>query len=70
MEVAQGLTVKFRGRTYPVSSLDDAADKWCEFRDAAMREGFGPDDVGSGLYVMAGQKKVGRVFWNGRAKAL
>lgn len=69
-KVAQSLTVKYRGRVYPVASVEEAADKWCEFRDAAMRQGLGPDDIGSGLLVSdSSGRKVGRVFWNGRIRS-
>jgi len=32
-EVSTGLTVEFGGKRYPVSSLQDASDKWGSFRD-------------------------------------
>jgi hypothetical protein len=66
-QVATPLTVKYRGTVYPVASLEDAADKWNEFRDAAMRQGLGPDDICGHLDVRTSSgRKVARISWNGR----
>lgn len=60
------LTVKYRGRTYQVESVEDAAAKWSEFRDEALRSGLGPDDIGGHLLVRDGNTTVAKISWNGR----
>lgn len=65
-QIGAGLTVKFQGRVYAVPSVEAAAVKWAEFRDAAMRAGASIDDIGGGLNVCANGRKVARIQWNGR----
>jgi hypothetical protein len=65
--VGHPLTVTFAGKTYPVQSLEDAAEKWAEFRDRATKEGAGGvSDLGNGVDVMQGDTVVARVSYNGR----
>lgn len=59
-----GLTVTFGGKTYPVSSVEDAQRKWVEFRD---QSGGGVSEVGNGVRVLDGAGKfVARISYNGR----
>ncbi len=63
-----GLTVEFQGKTYPVDSIDDAVDKWSDFRTAATQQGGGGvRDIGNGVEVKdADGNTVARVAYNGR----
>lgn len=59
-----GLSVSFGGKSYPVDSLEDAAEKWSQFRDTS---GAGASEVGNGVSVVdAAGNEVGRVSYNGR----
>lgn len=64
--VAQpGLKVTFGGKTYAVESINDAQQKWEEFRD---RSGAGVSKVGNGVRITdADGKFVARISYNGRA---
>jgi len=57
------LTVRFRGKTYSVDSVEAASDLWCDFRDAS---GLGASKIGSNLPVMRGREVVARISYNGR----
>lgn len=61
-------TVKFRGKTYPVESVEAAAAKWDEFRMAAMIAGGGGcSQIGNGVTVRdVDGKIVAKVSYNGR----
>lgn len=61
-------TVKFRGKTYPVESVEAAAAKWDEFRDTAIRAGGGGvSEIGNGLAVRDEHGAlVAKVSYNGR----
>ena len=62
--LAKNLTVTFGGKTYPVSSVEDARDKWEQFRDQSAG---GVSVIGNGVRVLDGAGKfVGRVSYNGR----
>lgn len=64
------LTVRYQGRDYAVASVQDAASKWEEFRDAALRAGGDYDSVGGGLAVRDGRRTVARVRYNGSVRLL
>lgn len=67
MQVAESLSVKYHGKTYPVASLADAAAKWDAFRFAAACAGDGCSKVGNGVTVRNGAGKiVAKVSYNGR----
>jgi len=57
------LTVKFKGQTYPVASIKDAADQWDAFR---MASNEGCSKIGNGLTVRDGGKIVAKISYNGR----
>lgn len=59
-----GNVLKIGRDVFPVSSLSEASDAWNAFRDAAMNEGMGPDDVPSAKVCFEG--KFYRISWNGR----
>lgn len=62
----RAFTVKYRGITYAVPSVEAAARKWEKFRDEAMRSGLGPDDVGTHLTVYdSADRRAARISWNG-----
>lgn len=62
------LTVKYRGKTYQVESVEAAAEKWGEFRHAAMCAGGGGcSQIGNGLAVRdADGRIVAKISYNGR----
>lgn len=65
---ARALMVKFRGKTYPVASVEEAAAKWEEARDRATAEGGGGvRETGNGIPVLDSTgKTVARISYNGR----
>ena len=59
-----GMTVTFDGKNYPVASIEDAQDKWNEFRDTS---GGGVSNVGNGVVVKdASGEILGTISYNGR----
>lgn len=62
------LTVKYRGKTYPVESVEAAAAKWEEFRHAAIcAGGGGVSEIGNGVAVCDESGAiVAKVSYNGR----
>jgi hypothetical protein len=61
------MTVEFGGKTYPVASIEDAQDKWDQFREKANQEGSGSADIGNGVIVKNSDgTEVGRISYNGR----
>lgn len=66
--VTSSLTVKYKGRTYPVASLEDAAAKWEQFRLAEIYKGGGGcSQIGNGVTVRDSSGRiVGRVSYNSR----
>lgn len=61
------LFIRRGGKDYPVKSLEDAADKWDQFRDRVFREGGSSDDHGGGVIVRdQSGKPVGWISPNGR----
>lgn len=61
-------TVKYSGKTYSVESVEAAAEKWLEFRQAAMcAGGGGVSEIGNGLAVRDERGNiVAKVSYNGR----
>lgn len=58
------LTVAFGGKKYPVLSVEDAAAKWCCFRDESNG---GVSEIGNGVIVRDEKKRViARISYNGR----
>ena len=66
------LFLQYAGKSYPVSSTKDAADKWEAIRNEGMKQGLGPDDVnapGTGPEVVDAQGNVvGSLTWNATFK--
>lgn len=57
----------YGSKRVPVASIEDASDKWNAFRDRAMSNGDGPDEIGSGIVVVdSSGVDVARISWNGR----
>ncbi len=63
------LFVVFDGRYFPVTSVKDAAKKWCVFRDTVEQRGEGGvRQLGNGVnvYRKGELKPVARISYNGR----
>ena len=60
---AKGLEVEFDGKRYPVTSIQEASEKWTQFR---QQSDAGVSDVGNGVPVFENGKQVARISYNGR----
>lgn len=59
----KGLEVEFDGKRYPVASIQEASEKWTQFR---QQSDAGVSDVGNGVPVFENGKQVARISYNGR----
>lgn len=63
------LSVRFKGKDYPVNSMEEASSKWNDLRDAAIREGMGSRDLEeSPIVIDSSGRKVGTISWNGKIR--
>lgn len=63
------LFVVFAGKYHPVISVEDAAEKWCIFRDTVEQRGEGGvRQLGNGvsIYQRGNLTPVARISYNGR----
>ncbi len=60
------MTVSFDGKTFAVKSIEDAQDKWNQFRQRSAQAGGGARDIGNGVEVKRGDEVLGRISYNGR----
>ena len=67
ISVPQRLFVQRGNERFEVGSLKEAARKWDEFRQRAIRQGAGGDDIGGGAKIVdQSGKEVARISQNGR----
>ena len=63
----QSLEVEFNGKRYPVGSIEDAKNKWEQFRDEfAVKTGMGVSGAGDGIPIFKNGKQIARISYNGR----
>lgn len=55
--------VEWGGRRFPVESIDDAQDKWDQFREASNA---GASEIGGAIVTDESGKKLGKIAYNGR----
>lgn len=57
------MAVEFDGKRFPVSSVEDAQEKWEQFKEAT---GAGVSEIGNGVPVFMDGIQVARISYNGR----